>query len=412
MKRRVVITGLGIVSPIGNGKDNYWQALKSGRSGVTEITSFDASAYTSRIAGVVPDFDLTPYMSKKDIKRSDRFTQFAVAAAKMALEDSCIDFSAVDPYRAGSIIGSGIGGIHTIEKEHQILIKDGPSRVSPFFIPMIIVNMASGMVGINLGLKGPNSCSVTACASGNHCIGEAMRIIQHGYAEIMFAGGSEAAISPMGIGGFCAARALSTRNDDPQKASRPFDAQRNGFVMAEGSGIILLEEYEHAKQRGAEIYAEVIGYGMSCDAYHMTAPNPNGEGAIRCMQETLKDASINPKDVTYINAHGTSTMLNDAMETKAIKSVFGEHAKKIPISSTKSMTGHMLGAAGGAELAATVLSLSNNIIAPTINYEYPDPNCDLDYVPNKAREVEMDIAISNSFGFGGHNATIAIKKII
>ena len=411
MKRRVVITGLGIVSPIGNGKDNYWQALQSGRSGVTEITSFDASAYTSRIAGVVQNLDLTLYMSKKDIKRSDRFTQFAVVAARMAFEDSGLDSATMDPYRAGSIIGSGIGGIHTIEKEHQVLIKDGPSRVSPFFIPMIIVNMASGMAGINLGLKGPNSCSVTACASGNHCIGEALRIIQHGYAEIMFAGGSEAAISPMGIGGFCAARALSTRNDDPKKASRPFDAQRNGFVMAEGSGIILLEEYEHAKQRGAEIYAEVIGYGMSCDAYHMTAPNPNGEGAIRCMQETLKDASINPEDVAYINAHGTSTMLNDAMETKAIKAVFGERAKKIAISSTKSMTGHMLGAAGGAELAATVLSLSNNLVAPTINYEYPDPNCDLDYVPNKAREVEIDIAISNSFGFGGHNATIAIKKI-
>jgi len=411
MKRRVVITGLGIVSPIGNGKDNYWQALQSGRSGVTEITSFDASAYTSRIAGVVQNLDLTLYMSKKDIKRSDRFTQFAVVAARMAFEDSGLDSVSMDPYRAGAIIGSGIGGIHTIEKEHQVLIKDGPSRVSPFFIPMIIVNMASGMAGINLGLKGPNSCSVTACASGNHCIGEALRIIQHGYAEIMFAGGSEAAISPMGIGGFCAARALSTRNDDPKKASRPFDAQRNGFVMAEGSGIILLEEYEHAKQRGAEIYAEVIGYGMSCDAYHMTAPNPNGEGAIRCMQETLKDASINPEDVAYINAHGTSTMLNDAMETKAIKAVFGERAKKIAISSTKSMTGHMLGAAGGAELAATVLSLSNNLVAPTINYEYPDPNCDLDYVPNKAREVEIDIAISNSFGFGGHNATIAIKKI-
>jgi len=411
MKRRVVITGLGIVSPIGNGKDNYWQALQSGRSGVTEITSFDVSAYTSRIAGVVQDLDLTLYMSKKDIKRSDRFTQFAVVAARMAFEDSGLDSATMDPYRAGSIIGSGIGGIHTIEREHKVLIKDGPSRVSPFFIPMIIVNMASGMVGINLGLKGPNSCSVTACASGNHSIGEALRIIQHGYAEIMFAGGSEAAISPMGIGGFCAARALSTRNDDPKKASRPFDAQRNGFVMAEGSGIILLEEYEHAKQRGAEIYAEVIGYGMSCDAYHMTAPNPNGEGAIRCMQETLKDASINPEDVAYINAHGTSTMLNDAMETKAIKVVFGERAKKIAISSTKSMTGHMLGAAGGAELAATVLSLSNNLVAPTINYEYPDPNCDLDYVPNKAREVEIDIAISNSFGFGGHNATIAIKKI-
>ncbi len=411
MKRRVVITGLGIVSSIGNGKDDYWEALKSGKSGVTEITSFDASAYTSRIAGVVRDLDLTSYMSKKDIKRSDRFTQFAVVAAKMALEDAKLDLSTVDPYKAGSIIGSGIGGIHTIEREHQILLKNGPSRISPFFIPMIIVNMASGMVGINLGLKGPNSCSVTACASANHSIGEAFRIIQHGYADVMFSGGSEAAISPMGIGGFCAARALSTRNDDPQKASRPFDIQRNGFVMAEGSGIILLEEHDRAKARGAKIYAEVIGYGMSCDAYHMTAPNPDGEGAIRCMQEALKDANICSEDVTYINAHGTSTVLNDTMETKAIKVLFGEHAKNIAISSTKSMTGHMLGAAGGVELAATALTISNSVVAPTINYEYPDPDCDLDYVPNKAREMEVDIAISNSLGFGGHNATIAIRKI-
>ena len=411
MKRRVVITGLGVVSPIGNGKDDYWKALKAGKPGVSEITSFDASAYTSRIAGIVRDFDLTPYMSKKDIKRSDRFTQFAVVAAKLALEDANLDLSIIDPYKAGAIIGSGIGGIHTIEREHQILLKSGPSRVSPFFIPMIIVNMASGMVGINLGLKGPNSCSVTACASGNHCIGEAFRIIQHGYADIMFSGGSEAAISPMGIGGFCAARALSTRNDDPQKASRPFDIQRNGFVMAEGSGIILLEEYDHAKQRGAKIYAEVIGYGMSCDAYHMTAPDPAGKGAIRCMQEALNDANIKSEDVTYINAHGTSTVLNDTMETKAIKAVFGEHAKNIAVSSTKSMTGHMLGAAGGAELAATALTISNSIVTPTINYEYPDPGCDLDYVPNKAREMEVDIAISNSLGFGGHNATIAIRKV-
>ncbi len=411
MKRRVVITGLGIVSPIGNGKDEYWQALKAGKTGVSEITSFDASAYTSRVAGVVRDFDLTPYMSKKDIKRSDRFTQFAIAAARMALEDANLDISTIDPYKAGAVIGSGIGGIHTIEKEHQVLINDGPSRVSPFFIPMIIVNMAAGMVGINLGIKGPNSCSVTACASGNHSIGEAFRTIQHGYADIMFSGGSEAAISPMGIGGFCAARALSTRNDDPQKASRPFDAQRNGFVMAEGSGIVLLEDYDHAKKRGANIYAEVIGYGMSCDAYHMTAPNPNGEGAVRCMQESLKDANVKPEEVGYINAHGTSTVLNDVMETKAIKLVFGKRAKDIPISSTKSMTGHMLGAAGGVELAATALTILNSVVPPTINYEYPDPDCDLDYVPNKAREMEVDIAISNSLGFGGHNATIVIKKI-
>ena len=411
MKKRVVITGLGVVSPIGNSKELFWQSLCAGRSGVSRISSFDASCFTSRIAGEIRDFDATPYMSLKDIKRSDRFTQFAVAAACMSVDDAKIDLTGIDPYRAGSIIGSGIGGIHTIEREHQVLLNKGPSRVSPFFIPMLIVNMASGMVAIRLGLKGPNSCSVTACASSNHSIGEAFRVIQNGYADIMLAGGSEAAISPMAVSGFCAAKALSTMNDSPQEASRPFDKHRNGFVMSEGSGIVLLEEYEHAKKRGAYIYAEVAGYGMSCDAYHMTAPDPDGKGAIRCMQEALKDAGVNPEDVDYINAHGTSTMLNDAMETKAIKAVLGCHAKNVAISSTKSMTGHLLGAAGGIELAATALTIEKGIIVPTINYKYPDPDCDLDYVPNEARQKKVDIAISNSLGFGGHNATIVIKKI-
>jgi len=411
MKKRVVITGLGVVSPIGNGKEPFWKSLCAGRSGVSKISSFDASCFTSRIAGEIRDFDAVPYMSLKDIKRSDRFTQFAVAAACMSADDAKIDLAGMDPYRAGSIIGSGIGGIHTIEREHQVLLNKGPSRVSPFFIPMLIVNMASGMVAIRLGLKGPNSCSVTACASSNHSIGEAFRVIQNGYADIMFAGGSESAISPMAVSGFCAAKALSTMNDSPQEASRPFDKHRNGFVMSEGSGIILLEEYEHAKKRGSNIYAEVVGYGMSCDAYHMTAPDPEGKGAIRCMQEALKDAGINPEDVDYINAHGTSTMLNDAMETKAIKAVLGSHAKHVAISSTKSMTGHLLGAAGAIELAAAALSIEKGVIAPTINYKYPDPDCDLDYVPNEARQKKVDIAMSNSLGFGGHNATIVIKKI-
>jgi 3-oxoacyl-[acyl-carrier-protein] synthase II len=411
MKRRVVITGLGIVSPIGNGKDQFWKSLCSGKSGISRISSFDASAYTSRIAGEIRDFDSTAYMTSKDVKRSDRFTQFAIAAAHMSVEDAHIDLQDTDPYRIGCIIGSGIGGIHTIEREHQVLLNKGPSRVSPFFIPMLIVNMASGMVAIKLNAKGPNTCSVTACASSNHSIGEAFRIIQNGYAEVMFAGGSEAAISPMAVGGFCAAKALSTMNDDPEGASRPFDKKRNGFVMSEGAGIILLEEYEHAKKRGAEIYAEVAGYGMSCDAYHMTAPNPDGKGAAHCMQEALKDAHIGIDSVDYVNAHGTSTMLNDAMETKAIKLVFGQDVKNVSVSSTKSMTGHLLGAAGGVELAATALTMAKGIIAPTINYQYPDPDCDLDYVPNEPRKKQVNIAMSNSLGFGGHNATIVIRKI-
>ena len=411
MKRRVVITGLGVVSPIGNGIEKFKDAIYAGKSGAGKITAFDASEFTSRIAGQVNDFEASDYLSPKEVRRSDRFVQFAIAAAFMAVEDSKIDLQSIDPYRVGSVIGSGIGGIHTIERDHKILLEKGPSRISPFFIPMLIVNMASGMVAIKLGAKGPNSCSVTACASSNHSIGEAFRIIQNNYADVMFGGGSEAAITPMGIGGFCAAKALSTRNDEPEKASRPFDKDRNGFIMAEGSGIVMLEEYEHAKKRNAPIYAELIGYGMSCDAYHMTAPDPEGCGAIRCMQDSIKDAGLNPEDVDYINAHGTSTKLNDAMETKAIKAVFGGHAKNLAISSTKSMTGHMLGAAGGAELASSCLTIKSGIIPPTINYEIPDPDCDLDYVPNKSREQKVNVAISNSLGFGGHNATLIIRKI-
>jgi len=411
MKRRVVITGLGVLSPIGTNKDSFWESLCAGISGVGKITHFDASDFTSQIAGEVNDFDPAEYFGPKELRRTDKFVQFAVAAATIAADDAKLDMSSIDPYSIGSIIGSGIGGLDTIEREHKVMLKKGPARISPFFIPMLIVNMASGMVAIKLGVKGPNSSSVTACASSNHSIGEAFRIIQNGYADLMFSGGSEAAICPMGVGGFCASRALSTRNDEPEKASRPFDKQRDGFVMGEGSGIVLLEEYEHAKKRGADIYAEIIGYGMSCDAYHMTAPDPEGKGAIRCMEQALKDAGIKPEDISYINAHGTSTQLNDSMETKAIKEVFGDCARSIPISSIKSMTGHLLGAAGGAELATCALSIVNSIIVPTTNYEYPDPECDLDYVPNKMRKQEVKVALSNSLGFGGHNATIIIRKI-
>jgi 3-oxoacyl-[acyl-carrier-protein] synthase II len=411
MKRRVVITGLGVISPLGNDIKTFWESLCAGKSGVCKITQFDASDYDSKIAGEVKDFDPALYISAKEIKRTDRFTQFAIGAAAIAIGDSGLDLSALDPWRFGIIVGSGIGGIHTIERESRVLFDKGPSRISPFFIPMLIVNMASGMIAIRFGLKGPNSCSVTACASSNHSIGEAFRIIQHGYADLMLGGGSEAAINPLGIGGFCAAKALSMKNQQPEKASRPFDKERDGFVMGEGAGIVVLEEYEHAKKRGANIYAEIIGYGMSCDAYHMTAPDPEGKGAIRSMQESLKDAAIKSEELTYINAHGTSTQLNDIMETHATKAVFGSHSKKIAISSTKSMVGHLLGAAGGVELIATVLTMKYSIIPPTINYEHPDPKCDLDYVPNHARKQEVKVALSNSFGFGGHNATIIIRKI-
>ncbi len=412
MKRRVVITGLGVVSPVGIGKEEFWQALLSGKSGIRRISSFDPSAFDSQIAGEIVEFDASDYLPKKELRRMDRFIQFALHASFQAGKDAGLPlpFEAPEAYRAGVIIGSGIGGVHTLERELLVLLEKGPSRMSPFTIPMMIVNLASGMVSIYMGLKGPNTCVSTACATGTHAIGDAFRIVQSGYADVMFAGGTEAAITPVGIGGFCAAKALSTYNDQPETASRPFDATRNGFVMGEGAGIVILEELEHAKKRGARIYAEVVGYAMTGDAYHMTAPHPEAEGGARAMALALEDAGLKPEDVDYINAHGTSTKLNDKLETLAIKKVFGDHAYKLAISSTKSMTGHLLGAAGAVELVATALSVYEDRVHPTINYRNPDPECDLDYVPNQMREMEVRVAMSNSLGFGGHNATVVVKK--
>ncbi len=412
MKRRVVITGLGVVSPVGIGKDQFWQALLSGKSGIKRITSFDPTEFDSQIAGEITDFDASNYIPRKELRRIDRFIQFAIHASMQAAEDAglTVPLSSPDNLRYGVIIGSGIGGLHTLEREFRVLLDKGPSRMSPFTIPMMIVNLAAGHVSIYLGLKGPNTCVSTACATGTHAIGDAFRQIQLGYADLMFAGGSEAAITPLGIGGFCALKALSTYNDEPERASRPFDATRNGFVMGEGSGIVVLEELEHAKRRGARIYGEVVGYSMTGDAYHITAPDPEGDGGARAMALALEDAGIRPEDVDYINAHGTSTKLNDKLETMAIKKVFGEHAYKLAISSTKSMTGHLLGAAGAIEFVATTLSVYEDKVHPTINYHQPDPDCDLDYVPNQMREMQVGVAISNSLGFGGHNTTIVVKK--
>ena len=413
MNHRVVITGMGVVSPLGNDRETFWDALLSGKSGIGPITHFDASQFPSRIAGEVKHFDPLNYMEKKDARRMDRFVQFAVAAAKMALEDAAFDMQSIDPDRVGVYIGSGIGGLNTWEEQHRILLEKGPRRVSPFFIPMMIANMASGQVSIMTGAKGPNSAAISACATGTHAIGDAFRIIQRGEADAMLAGGAEATITPTAFAGFSSMKALSTsRNDEPTKASRPFDKDRDGFVMSEGSGVLLLERLEHAVARGARIYAEVAGYGMSGDAYHLTSPAPGGEGAARCMKRALKDAGLRPEDVGYINAHGTSTDYNDALETMAIKSTFGAHAHEVAISSTKSMTGHLLGAAGAVEAIATALALKDQILPPTINYETPDPECDLDYVPNESRRAEIAAAISNSLGFGGHNATIALKKFV
>ncbi|MFH0732036.1 MAG: beta-ketoacyl-ACP synthase II [Candidatus Omnitrophota bacterium] len=410
-KRRVVITGMGVITPIGSSVKAFWEALCQGKNGVDSITAFDASTFPSKMAGEVRDFDPTKFLAAKDLKRTDRFVQFAIVASRNAVEDAGLNLSLIDKDRFGVIIGSGIGGIHTIESEHKVLIEKGVSRLTPFFIPMLIVNMAAGKVSMDLGLKGPNSCVSTACATGTNTIGDSFKVIQRGDADLMLCGGTEAAISPLGFGGFCAARSLSTRNHDPRGASRPFDKERDGFVMGEGSGILVLEDYEHAKKRNAKIYAEIVGYAMSGDAYHMTAPDPEGKGAILCMNNCIKDAGLKPQDVDYINAHGTSTLLNDKIETMAIKEVFGSHAYKLSISSTKSMTGHLLGAAGGIEAVATALSIFYGIVPPTINYEVPDPECDLDYTPNKAKKLNIRAAISNSLGFGGHNCTIALKKI-
>jgi len=411
MKRRVVVTGLGVISPIGCAKEAFWANLIKGKSGIAPLTYFDASQYESRIAGEIKDFAPHPFISVKNLRRMEKFVQFGVTAAKNAIDDSGIDVSKEDPYRIGIIVGSGIGSLRIIEEEHKVILEKGPSRITPFLIPMLIVNMAAGHISIMIGVKGPNLCTTTACASGSHAIGEAMRIIQYGDADIMIAGGTESCITTLGIGGFCALKALSTRNNDPERASRPFDKDRDGFVMSEGCGIVILEELKHAKKRNAKIYGEAVGYGMTGDAYHMTAPDPKAEGPARCMLNALKDANLKPEEISYINAHGTSTPLNDKIETLAIKKVFGNFAKKVPISSTKSMLGHQLGAAGAVEFVICCLSIERGVIPPTINYETQDPDCDLDYVPNKARQLKVNTCLSNSLGFGGHNATLIVKKL-
>lgn len=409
--RRVVITGLGVVSPVGNDVSTFWKNLTEGRSGIRRYEAFDSTEYDCKIGGEVRDIDLTmAFKTPKEARRADRFTQFAMMASKMAMKDSGLDVGKLDLDRVGVMIGSGIGGLQSMEMESQRLFEKGPSRVSPFTIAMMISNMASGMVSMEYGFRGPNMAIVTACATANHSIGEAWRIIKFGDADAFIAGGTEATITHLGMAGFASMRALSTRNDAPEKASRPFDKDRDGFVMGEGAGILVIEELEHAKRRGAPIYCELVGYGLSADAYHMTAPLPEGEGASRCMKMALEHAKLNPEEVHYINAHGTSTPIGDLCETKAVKLAFGDHAYKIPVSSTKSMTGHLLGAAGGVEVAACALAIKHGVIPPTINLDTPDPECDLDYVPNVAREAKIRIAMSNSFGFGGHNATLVVRK--
>ncbi|MFH0886690.1 MAG: beta-ketoacyl-ACP synthase II [bacterium] len=410
MTKRVVITGLGIVSPLGIDIDEYWNNLIQGRSGISRITCFDPSGFPSQIAGEIKKFDPENWLDKKEARRFSRFIQFAVAASDLAVKDAKLDIGPEES-DIGVIIGSGIGGIKFLEEQAYTLKDKGPLKCSPFMVPMMINDMAAGQVAIKLGAKGPNSCVTTACASGTHSIGDSFKIIQRGDATAMISGGAEASITPLGFAGFCAATALSTHfNDTPEKASRPFEKNRDGFVMGEGSGIVILEELEHAKARGAKIYAEIVGYGMSGDAYHITAPAPGGEGAVRAMLRALSDANLSPADISYINAHGTSTELNDKFETMAIKTVFKDYAKKVAISSTKSMIGHLLGAAGGVEFVAAVLSIKNDIVHPTINYEEIDPECDLDYVPKAAREMKVNAIMSNSFGFGGHNAIIIAKK--
>ncbi len=408
-KTRVVVTGLGAVTPVGNSVPEYWRAVCEGRSGVGPITRFDAKRLDTRIAAEVKGFDPLRVIEKKEVKKLDLFLQYALTAGVEAVEDAKIDFAQVDSTRAGSLVGSGIGGILSVLEWHRVLLERGPSRISPFFIPSLIVNMASGQLSLRYKLKGPNSSVVTACATGNHAIGDAFRIIQRGDADLMLAGGSEALIGELPLAGFGQMKALSTRNDEPTRASRPFDAERDGFVPGEGAGIVVLESAEHAIRRGARIYGEVVGYGATADAYHMTAPDPDGDGAMRAMAGALRDAGLRPEDIGYINAHGTSTPYNDKTETLAIKKVFGD-ASRVPVSSTKSMIGHLLGAAGGVEAVVTVLALHHGLLPPTVNYEFPDPECDLDYVPNVARKVEVDAALSNGFGFGGTNATLAFRR--
>ncbi|SHJ04971.1 beta-ketoacyl-ACP synthase II [Lutispora thermophila] len=409
-KKRVVITGLGIISPIGIGKNAFFTGLKEGQSGVDKITKFDTEGLDVKIAAEVRNFDPLDFIDKKEVKRMDRYTQFAVAASKMAVEDASLNVGALDQDRFGVCIGSGIGGLETLENQYNVMKDKGPGRVSPFFIPMMISNIAAGYISMTFNAKGPNMTIVTACASATNAIGEAYNIIKRNDADIMITGGAEASITPLAIAGFCSMKALSQRNEEPKKASRPFDKERDGFIMGEGAGILILEDLEHAIRRGARIYGEVVGYGTTADAYHITAPAPEGEGAYKAMKKAVEDAGIEPGEIDYINAHGTSTELNDKYETMAIKKLMGDYAYNVMISSTKSMTGHLLGAAGGVEAIACIMAIREGIVPPTINYEVKDENCDLDYVPNFARKVAVNYAMSNSFGFGGHNASIILKK--
>ncbi|MFB3828274.1 MAG: beta-ketoacyl-ACP synthase II [Bryobacteraceae bacterium] len=410
MSRRVVVTGVGLLTPLGLSTEESWQALLAGKSGIGPITAFDASAFSCRIAGQVKGFEPQKYIEKKEVKKMGRFIQFAIAASESAMAASGLKVTPEEAERVGVYIGSGIGGFEVIEREHQTLLEHGPRRISPFFIPASIVNLASGHVSIRFGAKGPNSATATACTTSAHSIGDSARIIERGDADVMICGGTEACITPMGIGGFAAMRALSTRNDEPERASRPWDKNRDGFVVGEGSGILVLEELEHAKARGARILAELAGYGMSADAFHVTAPPEDGDGAFRVMRAALKDAGLAPEQIDYINAHGTSTDVGDRAETMGVKRCFGDHAYKVAVSSTKSMTGHLLGGAGGLEAGITVLAIRDQIAPPTINYETPDPDCDLDYVPNQARPMRMEYALSNSFGFGGTNGSLIFKR--
>ena len=410
MNRNVVITGLGAVTPIGNTAPEFGQALIAGKSGITPITRFDASRLPSRIAGEIKNFKAEPYMDPKEARRTDLFVQYAAAAAQEAIQDAGLDKAQPEPDRAGAIVGTGIGGISTLEAQHKNMLEKGPSRISPFFIPMMIANMASGFISIRWNLKGPNLATVSACSSGANAIGDALDAIREDRADVMVCGGAEATLTELCFAGFSSMKAMSTRNDEPERASRPFDRDRDGFVMGEGAGIVVLEEESYAKKRGARIYARLVGYGLTADAYHITAPDPEGDGAARAMAAALKDGGLRPEEVGYINAHGTSTPLNDKTETAAVKTVFGAQARRLALGSTKSMTGHLLGAAGGIELVATVYAVREGILPPTINYEHPDPECDLDCVPNEARKVTIQAALSNSLGFGGHNVTLAVRR--
>jgi len=409
MKRRVVITGLGMVTPLGTGVEKNWENVCAGKTGIGPITKFDTSAFSSQIAGEVNDFRAEDFMDKQQVRRFDIFIHYAVASARMAMEDSGLKIDSSNNHRVGCVTGSGLGGLTMLEHFHNVLLEKGPSRISPFFIPGIIANMVPGQIAIEFGAKGPNTSIETACAASTHAVGEAFRLIREGLADAMITGGTEAVVTPLALAGFCSMRALSTKNDEPEKASRPFDLDRDGFVIGEGAGILIIEEMNQALERGADIYAEVAGYGLSGDAYHMSAPDPDGVGAVSCMSNAIEYAGLKPENVDYINAHGTSTKLNDLSENRAIKKVFGKHAYNLAISSTKSMTGHLLGGTGGVEAIYSALTIKNGMIPPTINYETPDPDCDLDYVPNKARKADVKVAISNSFGFGGTNATLLFK---